>query len=398
MTTYTILIILSGLVIFSYLFDLFAKQTRFPSVVLLLILGIAGQIIVGYFGIKTFDFSIILPALGTIGLILIVFEGTLELKYDSTKNKLIRTTFFSALIILLTTVFTISAIIELITKQPFHICLINSIPLSIISSAIAIPSAANIAPQKKEFVIYESSFSDILGIIFFDFMLHNNVFNPKAFMQLGFDILAIVIIATLFCLFLIFLIKRIVHPVKFFLIISILILAFAVGKQLHLSSLIIVLAFGLFLNNAGQIDFQFFRNKFLYPNYSNDLSQLSQLSAESTFLVRTFFFVLFGFSINLNQLKQLSVFMYSLLTILVVYIIRLLYLKFIAGTDVIPELFIAPRGLISILLYLSIPDNLKIPAINQGVLVLVVLITTIIMAVGIMRTKRHPIEIITQMN
>ncbi|MEW6087594.1 MAG: sodium:proton antiporter [bacterium] len=392
MTIYTILIILSGLVIFSYLFDLFAKQTKFPSVVLLLLLGIAGQTIVDYFGIKTFDFSVILPTVGTIGLILIVFEGTLELKYNSTKNKLIKATFYSAFFILIMTVFTIAIIIMLITGSPFYICIVNSIPLSIISSAIAIPSAANIEPQKKEFVVYESSFSDILGIIIFDFILYNNIFNSNAFIKLGIDILTIIVISALFCLILLFLIGRIVHPVKFFLIISILILSFAVGKQLHLSSLIIILAFGLFLNNAGQINFPFFKDHFLYSNYSNDLYQLSQFSAESAFLVRTFFFSLFGFTINIKELKELAVLIYGCLILFAIYTIRFIYLKFITKTDIIPELFIAPRGLISILLYFSIPDNFKIPVVNQGLLVLIVLITSLIMAGGIIRAKKDIIH------
>ncbi|MBK9764266.1 MAG: hypothetical protein IPO87_13165 [Flavobacteriales bacterium] len=41
MDAYQILILLCVLVIFSYLFDLFAKRTRIPSVLLLLVLGIA---------------------------------------------------------------------------------------------------------------------------------------------------------------------------------------------------------------------------------------------------------------------------------------------------------------------------------------------------------------------
>ena len=48
--------------------------------------------------------------------------------------------------------------------------LLNAIPLSIISSAIAIPSVKNITKSSKEFIIYESSLSDIFGVIFFDFI------------------------------------------------------------------------------------------------------------------------------------------------------------------------------------------------------------------------------------
>jgi hypothetical protein len=82
MLTYTLLIILSSLVIFSYLFDMIARKTKLPSVLLLLVLGIIIRLAVDYFHIPTFNFLNILPALGSVGLILIVLEGSLELKYE----------------------------------------------------------------------------------------------------------------------------------------------------------------------------------------------------------------------------------------------------------------------------------------------------------------------------
>ena len=49
--------------------------------------------------------------------------------------------------------------------------MLNAIPLGIISSAVAISSAIHLNREEKEFVVYESSFSDIFGIIIFDFIL-----------------------------------------------------------------------------------------------------------------------------------------------------------------------------------------------------------------------------------
>ena len=169
MTTYTVLIILSALVIFSYLFDLVASKTKLPSVLLLLVLGIGLRLLVDELQIHTFNFLQILPTLGTVGLILIVFEGSLELKYAKDKNKIIKGAFLSALIILILTVGVITFIIHQITHQELYICFVNAIPFSVISSAIAIPSVASINKHSKEFIIYESSFSDILGIIAFNF-------------------------------------------------------------------------------------------------------------------------------------------------------------------------------------------------------------------------------------
>ena len=49
----------------------------------------------------------------------------------------------------------------------FETSLLFTIPLSVLSSAIIIPSLEGLSEYKKEFMIYESTFSDILGIVAF---------------------------------------------------------------------------------------------------------------------------------------------------------------------------------------------------------------------------------------
>lgn len=388
MSSYEILILLSGLVIFSYLFDLFASRTRLPSVLLLLFLGIGLKQLVISFKLETFDFQRILPALGTLGLILIVFEGALELKYEKSKNTLIRQSFMSALIPMVATCFTIAFILNQLTGYSLYLCIVNAIPFSIISSSIAIPSAVGLAKADREFVIYESSFSDILGIVLFNFIITNEHFDFSAFAGLGAEIVFIAIIAALSCLLLLYLMGRILHGIKFFLIISILILIYSIGQEFHLSSLIIVLAFGLFLNNADEIRIPFFKKYFLYPSLSKDLGRLLQLSAESAFIIRTFFFVIFGFTMNVRQLQNLSVIEYGIYIILAIYLIRFLYLKYIARTNIFPAAVITPRGLISILLYYHLPPQLQIPGVETGLLFLVILSTCLIMSFGLLAAKK----------
>ncbi len=384
MTTYTALIILSGLVIFSYLFDLISKKTRVPAVLLLLALGIGLHFLVNYIGFKTFNFLKILPALGTIGLILIVFEGALELKYDKEKNGLILRSFFSALIILLSTSVVLAFILQRLSGSSFSASFLNAIPFSIISSAIAISSAGAMDDHKREYIIYETSFSDILGIVLFNFMLNNPNVKAASFINLGLETFSILLLSVISCLFLLYLLSRLQHHVKFFLIISILVMVYAFGEQFHLSALILVLALGLFLNNANQIKLKWFRKYFLYPKLSRDLRQLFQLSAESAFIIRTFFFVIFGFTMNLHELENIEVVEYGVLILVAIYVVRFISLKFVAKTDLLPELFISPRGLITILLYYNLPENLKLKGIETGLLFLVILGTSIIMSFGLL--------------
>ena len=389
MTTYTILIILSGLVIFSYLFDLVASKTKVPSVLLLLLLGIGLRLLVDNLKIQTFNFLSILPTLGTVGLILIVFEGSLELKYDQHKNKIIKSAFFSALSILLGTISVITTIIYQISHHDLYTCIANAIPFSVISSAIAIPSAAALNNKDKEFVIYESSFSDILGIIIFNFTITNHSVNTSAFIGLGLSTFLILLLSAIACVVLLYIMGRLVHHIKFFLIIAILILVYAIGQSYHLSSLVLILSTGLFLNNADTIQNVWFRSIFLYKNLTADLSQLYQLSAESAFILRTFFFVIFGFTINIGELNNKIVLANGFFILITIYLIRMLFLKIFKKDNLGPILYIAPRGLISILLYFNLPASLKIPEVGTPFLFLVVLGSSIVMTLGITLSKRN---------
>ncbi len=391
MTTYTILIILSGLVIFSYLFDLVASKTKIPSVLLLLLLGIGLRLLVDNLKIQTFNFLSILPTLGTVGLILIVFEGSLELKYDRHKNKIIRSAFFSAFSILLGTITVITTIIYQISHHDLYTCIANAIPFSVISSAIAIPSAAALNNHDKEFVIYESSFSDILGIIIFNFAITNHSITTSAFIGLGLSTFLILLLSAIACVVLLYVMGRLVHHIKFFLIIAILILVYAIGQSYHLSSLVLILSTGLFLNNADAIENAWFRSVFLYKNLTADLSQLYQLSAESAFILRTFFFVIFGFTMNISSLNDKIVLANGFFMLISIYIIRVVFLKIFKKENLSPILYIAPRGLISILLYFNLPDSLKIPEVGTPFLFLVVLGSSIVMTLGITLSKRNSV-------
>lgn len=388
MTTYTTLIILSSLVIFSYIFDLLANKTKLPSVLLLLVLGIGLRLLVDSLKLQTYNFLNILPALGTVGLILIVFEGSLDLKYDKYKNKVIKGAFFSAFFILIATIAVITIIIYQITGKPINVCMVNAIPFSVISSAIAIPSVATLSKHSKEFIIYESSFSDILGIILFNFAVSNPYISFASFASLGLNMALIVIFSIISCVFLLYLMGKIAHHIKFFLIISILILVYAIGQSYHLSSLVLILAFGLFLNNADTINHAWFKTVFIYKNLSKDLTQLHQLSAETAFIIRTFFFVIFGFTINIFELEDQNVLFNGLLILLSIYLIRFTYLLFFKRDHVIPEGFVTPRGLISILLYYNLPHNMKLPEIGTSFLFMVVLGSSVIMSLGLVLSRK----------
>ncbi|MBK8580663.1 MAG: cation:proton antiporter [Flavobacteriales bacterium] len=392
MSTYTTLVILCGLVIFSYLFDLFAKRTRFPSVVLLMLLGIGISLITEYLGVDVGDTTKLLAVLGNVGLILIVLEGALEIHFDKGKLGMLKRAFLSALFVLLGTAALIAVVLKLLSSEGWYVCVLNALPFAVISSSIAIPSVAHMRKKDREFVIYESSLSDIIGIVVFDFVLFNDTVTSKSILGLGLDMGAIALISVVFCLGLLFIMGKLKHHIKFFLIMSVLVMVYALAKQFHLSSLIIVLAFGLLLNNADRLNHPVFARIFHYPKMAADLDQMKTLTAESAFLIRTFFFLLFGFSINLPELGQLPVLALGAFMIAAIYFARIGIMALVAKEERPHVQLIAPRGLISILLFFSIPAMHAHPLVGNGVLFVVILCSSLLMSYALLRAKKEEPE------
>ncbi|MGP2570839.1 hypothetical protein ACT4R9_08965 [Ornithobacterium rhinotracheale] len=174
MDIYLIMGGMSILIIFSYLFDTIARNTQFPSVILLIATGIGLRFLADSFHYHIPYLDKIIPTFGTIGLILIVLEGALELKINKEKKGIIFKGFISALVILLLTATGLALLVNYWLGVPFLNAMLEVTPLAIISSAVAIPSAAGLIEKDKEFVVYESTFSDILGIILFYLSNHTS--------------------------------------------------------------------------------------------------------------------------------------------------------------------------------------------------------------------------------
>ncbi len=387
-----ILIILSLLIIFSYLFDAFARKTKFPSVILLMATGIFIRAVSDYFGYNVQYLDQIIPIMGTIGLVLIVLEGALELQVNKNKIGVIIRGFSAALIILIANVLILYyAFKNWIGLDP-QVAYLNAIPLSIISSAVAIPSASALIPSSKEFIVYESTFSDILGIMLFNFALKQfesggAILGFEPIFILGLEIGGI-IIASIIITFLLFeLLDRLDNQkVKFFLILSILVLVYAVGKKLHFPSLVIVFIFGLLLANSKTLLPEFLRKYVSLDKVEEGLHEFHILTAESTFIVRTFFFLFFGFSIALDSFIYGYNYLYSSFILIAMFIVRFIYMLIVERSRIGSLVFISPRGLISILLFLQLQngdyEKYKSTIINERVLLLVILGSMLIMLIG----------------
>ncbi len=398
MSTLSILIVLPLLIVFSYLFDLIARKTKFPAVILLMFTGILIRTGTTLYGFTEFGFlENLIPVLGTIGLILIVLEGALELDIKREKLPVILKGFFAAGIILLLNVIGVYLLFYHFLGIGHQAAVIYAIPLSIISSAVAIPSSVSLFERDREFVVYESTFSDILGIMLFNYAIRqfetNQVLvSAESIVGLGLQIIGVIVVSLFitYCLFQ--LLQKIEHHVKFFLILALLVLVYALGKFFHLPALVTIFIFGLFLSNVKALLPNFMKRNLDLEETQKGLHEFHILTAESTFLVKTFFFLFFGFSINLSEFSTIDPLLYGLVIFGAMWGIR--YLYFTATTFKLkpsPLVFISPRGLISILLFLQISEVSFMEgvasAIDERVLLVVILASMLIMTKGTMKKK-----------
>ena len=389
MNTYEIVLLLSGGVIISYIFNLIAKKFAIPSVLLLLGTGILlGQV----FGQNLLPATFVnktVEILGVVGLIMIILEASLDLELSRDKSKMIAQAFFAALLILLASSFSIALIIQQATGETFRNCLVYSTPMSIISSAIVIPSVENLLPHKREFIIYEASFSDIFGILFFNYLIADEGISIESGILYGFNIVWSLLLSVVVALGLIYLLSRITLHLKYFLLFAVLLVLYAAGKLLHLPSLLIILFFGLFINNRKVI-----RPKIIVEGVPQHMfdeveNNLKSITAETAFLIRTFFFILFGYSMNIGIFSQEEVWVTGSMVVLALLVIRFIFLRFIQSQkNTMPELLLMPRGLITILLFYGIPQQFKLNTFNNGILFFVILITSVLMMLGIMTAEK----------
>ncbi len=388
MDPYLFIIIASGAIIVSHLFNVLAQRTNMPSVLMLIVLGlIMHQVLASYGYSKPGPIlTQVLNVLGISGLIMIVLEAALELKLSVIPRQLIIRSFFVALLTLAGTTVAITYIIQYFTEADLYLCIVYSVPLSIVSSAIVLPSVARLQGDRRDFMVFESTFSDILGIMLFYFLIEDNSGSSATTIGLNLagNILLTIAVSIVASFILLWLFQRIRSKVKFFLLIAVLMLLYALGKKMNLSSLLIILVFGMMVSNQSLI-FRGWLARITGGHTKNNIEQeLHLVTAETAFVVRTFFFLVFGISIDVMRLLDIDVIMIGLAVTVAIYLVRGVVVAALRTPAWATVTTVAPRGLITILLAYNIPEHLKIPDRDGSVLLVVILTTSLIMMFGLM--------------
>ena len=381
MTNYIILI-LCLIILLSYLFDITSRYSRIPGVMLLIGLGIALQLTGRSTGFEIPNFRPLLPVIGTLGLVLIVLDASLDLKLERKKAGLLRDSVLSAFVLLSLTVAIGSLILVKVFNHTLVSAVLNTLPLGIISSAVAIPSAVSLSSREKEFIVYESSFSDIFGIMAFDFILFS---LSDATGGIGHYIgagLATIVIAAVTTAGLAIMLHRVTYHINYVIIMTFVVLVYVLAELYHLPALLLVLVFGLALSNSRFVENTFINRYVEFNKFRNDLEAFRKILGELTFLVRSFFFIIFGYYTSVEGIFLPANLITALVITAGILLLRWLFFRFVLGVRSMSLTLFAPRGLITILLFLSIPSASMVDEVNTEVITLVILMSLLAMMLG----------------
>jgi cell volume regulation protein A len=256
----------------------------------------------------------------------------------------------------------------------------------VISSSVAISSVKNLTSASREFIVYESSLSDILGVLFFNFIALNTVINLQSAGRFTLQLLLIAIVSFFATLGLSYLLSKIEHHIKFVPIILLVILIYAISEIYHLPALVFILLFGLFLGNLDQLK-QFKWIQVLRPReLDKEVRKFKELIVEVTFLIRALFFLLFGYLIKKSDILNPETFLWAISIVGIIFLMRGIILKLLK-LSVSPLLFVAPRGLINVLLFLAIVPSENIPFVNTSLVIQVIILTALVMMIGLIFSK-----------
>ena len=378
----------SGLLLLAYVLDIVGRRYRLPGVVLLIATGIALRLVLAPLGIDLPWLKPAVKVLGTLGLILIVLEGALDLTVTRERARLIAVSAASAFLGFLVTLAAFAALFVAAFDFAPATAILLAIPFSVISSAVAIPSASGLPEMPREFVIYESSLSDIIGVlVFYAALGADGSLQDFAIDFFGGGVLSLTI-ALILAPAIFFFINRLEGHVRFLPLIAGLVFMYAAGKALHLSPLVLVLGCGLLLNNPHLGNWSRQLSAVRGGSYNQTLKEFKGLVAELTFAAKSFFFLVLGYLTDLSTMRSWTAWAIAVAVFGVVFVSRFAILGLLRQRDKRILTWIAPRGLITVLLFLVVLETGKIAEFPLGAVMLVVLATSAATALAHRDIKR----------
>lgn len=339
---------LAGLFFIGHFLQWIFVKTKIPDLLILIIAGFfIGPSVLNI--VSHQHLGEVGTVLATVTLIIILYEGGLNLNASS----LLQSS-FPALVLSLLSFLLISALTVLFLSPflTFSTALLIGLGIGSTSSAIVFPmiKPLKLKEETKTLLSLESAFTDVLAIIAFlavlDSLLSKNYDASSFLIGFGTKPLISIILGLGSALLWAFLRKILINLFNMpFATEAWSLLTYGAIELFNLNGPIGILAFGFSLANLGLLPQTFLKPFFnLKPVTEDEMSLLKEIS----FLLRTFFFLYLGMLIKISSL---NVFILAVLLTLLILITRYIAVRFVFSPkkypffDALVAVGMGPRGL-----------------------------------------------------
>ena len=353
------------LVFLAHLFTGIFSRTRIPDVILLIIIGICVGPILGLASPPLF--GAVGPVFTTITLIIILFESGIALKLNTLRSALGGAMTLAPLSFFATMAVVAGFVIWLTDLELIPAFILGAIVGST-SETVVIPLVRQlrIREETKTLLSVESSVNDVLSIVITMALVEAYMLGEFEIASVSGDLIASFLVALVFGIvgaFIWSILLNRIHAIKnaIFTTPAFVFVIFGIVETLGFSGAIAALAFGVTIGNIETIRFPIFKTLTVKePVGLNETEKI--FFSEVAFLLKTFFFVYLGISLELISGWLIIV---GLVLTIVAFIIRMPAVKLSVKEAIVPKdvsviAVMVPKGLAAVVLA-SIP-------LQQGVI------------------------------
>jgi cell volume regulation protein A len=405
MSVATAFAVIGGVILIGFFANLLFRVTKIPSVLLLISMGVILGPATGWITSKSL--IEIAPFFGTIALLIILFEGGLELDIQS----VIRQAPKAAVLAVLVFVFS-AGFVFVFAFFVLHMSLTTSLLIAGIfganSPAICLPVVSGLSIKKEMQTILklESALGDVLLIVSVLLVLDFQVVGSQSSSGMISRFLMSFIVAFVIASVAGAMWARLIawmrgEPLAYMLTLGFVFLLYFTVEELGGNAAIAVLLFGIMLENmqvvAGHVSVRM-RHLFGVDVRAEQFALhefMRNITAELSFLIRTFFFVYLGLILNFHDLTPRIAFS-SVAIVLLLLAGRWIGVlsirkrsRFTAGETQI-TLFMLPRGLATaVMAFLPAQYGISGMEILPTYAFAVIVLTNVLMTGGVLFAERR---------
>ena len=376
---YDVFFILGAVLVLGFITSKIFERTKFPDVIILMFVGMLIGPVLNIVPI-TGAVSALAPYIGTLALIIILFDGGLNLNLFKVLTSLAKSSGFTLLVFIMNVVF-LGILMKLFFGWTYLEGLLLGTVVGGTSSAIVIPLASRLSMSEdsKIMLSLESVLNDSLCIIvalaLIEIISLGTVDLRNTAGALASAFSSASVIAIVFAIFWIGILNRLyIKQVEYSLTLAVAFILYSVVELVKGNGAIAIFIFALLLGNFSELA----KRLRIKGEFALNTS-LRAFQVEVSFFVRTFFFIFTGLMFNIDALNSTTLTI-AWVIFMALLIARILGVKALVKSDKNFAPFersiisMMPRGLVAaVLASMPLAAGIAIPYFVEIVFVIIIL-------------------------